>query len=888
MKIGLVFGCLLFLAGLVMGPATFAAFASNPVPFINQPLTPTAMVPGGAGFTLTVNGTGFVSGSIVQWNGSARTTSFVSGSQLTAQILASDIATPATASVTVLSPAPGGGASNVAFFQVTSATSSVDYTVSSIAVGVTTSNPAREVVTADFNRDGKLDLATQNADNTVSVALGNGDGTFQLAVIYAAGPAGTTLGGLTAGDFKGDQKIDIVASFSGASSGVAVLLGNGDGTFQAPVTTTVANNVLGDLATADLNKDGILDVVANCDLTVCILLGNGDGTFNIASLTAAFTEGVQTIAVSDLNGDGNLDLAVTSTQSGVPIAATLLGNGDGTFGSPVVVDTVVVAGATTSSAVVADFNNDGIPDLAYYYSACPLVCTGSIDVLLGNGDGSFQTPLTVSGLPGIAGMSPVVGDLNGDGKIDIAIANAVLLGRGDGTFASNPTLLTQFATAAGDFNGDGILDLASPNGTGIYIQLRNPGDFTGYPSPWTRTVTAGANAGYTLNIVPLHGYLGTVTITATGMPAGVTAVFQPSNTISNSNGSVSLTLVTDPSTVAGSYPIRLTATSGNIVHGVTITLVVNAETGDFTGSIVPGSQTLGQGEIGSYTVQVIPINGFTGNVTLSVTGTPAGAIATFNPPVVTGGSGSTVLMIATGLSTPIGKYNLTLTGTSGALSHSANVVFDVSSNADFTGRISPSSASVVPGGRASYTASVIPLNGFTGNVSVSISGLPAGATVQVSPSTVTGGSGSASIIVTTSNSTPLGSYTLTFTGTCGTLVHSTSSIQLNVNATPGDFGATFNPTTNTINAGDFASYGISVYPVNGFTGNVALSVTGVPSGATAAFNPNNVISGGSGNATLIVTTASGVTPGTYTLNLTGKSGSISHTVGLTLTINPGP
>jgi hypothetical protein len=490
-------------------------------------------------------------------------------------------------------------------------------------------------------------------------------------------------------------------------------------------------------------------------------------------------------------------------------------------------------------------------------------------------------------LPGVGGLSPVVGDLNGDGKIDIAIANAVLLGRGDGTFAVNPSLLTQFATTAADFNGDGMLDLASPNGTGIYIQLENPGDFTGYPSPWTRTVTAGANAGYTLFIEPLHGYLGTVTIAATGLPAGVTASFQPGNTIQNSNGFVSLTLVTDPSTAPGSYPVRLTATSGSLTHGVTITLVVTAETGDFTGSIVPGAQTLGQGEIGSVTVQVIPINGFTGSVTLSVTGVPAGATASFNPQVVTGGSGSTVLTIATGFA-PVGKYNLTLTGTSGAISHSATVIFNVSSNADFTGRISPSSAAVVPGGRASYTASVIPLNGFTGNVVVSVSGLPTGAAAQVTPGTVRGGSGSASILITTTSSTPLGSYTLTLTGTCGTLVHSTSSIQLNVNATPGDFGATINPTTNTITAGGFASYGINVYPVNGFTGNVALSVSGVPSGATAAFNPNNIVSGGTGSVTLVITTTSGVTPGTYALSVTGISGSISHTAGITLIINPGP
>ena len=489
----------------------------------------------------------------------------------------------------------------------------------------------------------------------------------------------------------------------------------------------------------------------------------------MTNLGTAFTEMVQSIAVGDFNRDGNLDLAVTSTQSGTPYLAILLGNGDGTFGAPTAVDTALVNNASTSSVVVADFNQDGILDVAYYYSACGEPCTGYIDVLDGVGDGTFQPPLTVSGLPGVAGASPVVGDLNGDGILDLAIANAVLLGRGDGTFAFNPVSLGQNATVAGDFNGDGKLDLASPNGTGVYVQLELPGDFTGYPSPWSRTVVAGANAGYTLVIEPLNGYLGNVTIATGVLPTGVTAVFQPNNTIANSNGSVSLTLVTDPTTLPGTYTITLTATSGNLTHSAPITLVVNAQAGDFTGSIVPGSQTIGGGEVASYSIQVIPINNFVGDVTLSVSGVPPMASASFTPPVVTGGSGSTLLTITTAATTPIGKYVLTLTGTSGSLTHSANVIFNVSSNADFTGKITPTTAAVVPGARASFTASVIPLDGFTGNVTVSVSGLPSGATARVTPSVVMGGSGSASLLISTTASTPLGTYALTITGTCGTL-----------------------------------------------------------------------------------------------------------------------
>jgi hypothetical protein len=156
--------------------------SANPVPLINQPLVPDAVAPGGAGFTLTVNGTGFVSGSVVNWNGSPRTTSFVNGSQLTASIPASDIATANTASVTVVNPSPGGGLSNVVFLSVSNASSSVSFSSSEAAAGTT----ALGVLTADFNEDGRFDLAA-TVSNAVSILLSNGDGTFAPPAQYATG-----------------------------------------------------------------------------------------------------------------------------------------------------------------------------------------------------------------------------------------------------------------------------------------------------------------------------------------------------------------------------------------------------------------------------------------------------------------------------------------------------------------------------------------------------------------------------------------------------------------------------------------------------------------------------------------------------------------------------
>src|SRR5271154_767890 len=154
------------------------ATAQNPVPFVNQPLVPDAAAPGGAGFTLTVNGTGFVSGSLVNWNGSPRATNFVSRSQLTATILASDIATASTSLVTVVSAGPGGGVSNTQYFSIAAPGTSVSF-LPAVTYGSGGYIP-QSVVIADVNGDGKPDIVVGNyyqsdddAPGVVGVLLGN-------------------------------------------------------------------------------------------------------------------------------------------------------------------------------------------------------------------------------------------------------------------------------------------------------------------------------------------------------------------------------------------------------------------------------------------------------------------------------------------------------------------------------------------------------------------------------------------------------------------------------------------------------------------------------------------------------------------------------------------
>lgn len=462
--------------------------AAHPVPLINQPLVPDVAAPRGAEFTLTLNGAGFANGATVEWNGRPRPSTFVSGDRLTATIKASDIAAVSTASVTVVNPGPGAPTSNVMFFPVTSPRPSVFFSGSSLTAGT---SPI-QVAVGDFNSDGKLDMVTVNfgctlspifqcnGPGSVSIFLGNGDGTFQARTDFGAGVGPVSV---VVGDFNGDGELDLAIA-NDFDNTVSVLLGNGNGTFRPHVDYATGTGP-SFVALGDFNRDGKIDMaVANvASNTVSILLGNGDGTFRTNADYATGT-GPQGVGVGDFNGDGKLDLAVNDNNcpNGPPacgsgMVSILLGNGDGTFQTHLEYPT----GPTPDSVAVGDFNGDGHLDLVTANG--DFGTNNTVSVLLGNGDGTFQP--SVDYATGTAPSFVALGDFNGDGKIDMAVANAVsntvsiLLGNGDGTFQPNidfPGGLGANGVAAGDFNGDGMLDLAiadfSPANT-IFVLLQN-------------------------------------------------------------------------------------------------------------------------------------------------------------------------------------------------------------------------------------------------------------------------------------------------------------------------------------------------------------------------------------------------------------------------------
>ena len=440
------------------------ALAQNPVPFVNQPLSPDAVAPGGTGFTLTVTGTGFASGAVVNWNGSPRSTTVVNSHTLTATINATDTSKDGTAEITVTNPAPGGGTSNVVYFSVVASFSTVSLVRSDVSVG----HAPNAIAVGDFKGNGILDFAVVNgADNNVAVYLGNGDGTFQTPTLY---PIGHPIAVITA-DFNGDGKLDL-AVLQQLASQVAIYLGNGDGTFGPnPQTFGVGISPLA-MAAGDLNGDGKLDLavanygtVASPGNTVSVLLGNGDGTFQPHQ---DYSTGVNplSVAIGDFNGDGWLDLAVANNNDNT--VSILLNNQHGAFPT----HTDLATASVPTGVVAADFNGDGKLDLALSTAA------RAVSVLLGNGDGTFQAHTDY--VVGADSQGIAVGDLNGDGKLDLAAVNfadnsvSILKGKGDGTFLAQalyPTNSGPADIAVGDFNGDGKLDFAVVDTTADTVSI---------------------------------------------------------------------------------------------------------------------------------------------------------------------------------------------------------------------------------------------------------------------------------------------------------------------------------------------------------------------------------------------------------------------------------
>jgi CSLREA domain-containing protein len=278
------------------------------------------------------------------------------------------------------------------------------------AISFPTGASPRSVAAADLDGDEIPDLVTANAySDDVSVLIGNGDGSFQAATSFMAGDVPISI---AIADADGDTVLDLLAVNSVWDGGVSVLLGNGDGSFQAAVTSPApARSYPRSIAVADLDGDNVPDVATDSgsgDL-VLVLLGNGDGTFQ-AAISYPTGDGPLFVTAADLDGDSVTDL-ITANGNADDVSV-LRGNGDGTFEAPV----TYLAGQSPRAIAVADFDLDRVLDLAVTNWR-----SGDVSVLLGNGNGTFQEPVSfaVGDRPGAVAAA----DLDGNGSFDLVTAN---------------------------------------------------------------------------------------------------------------------------------------------------------------------------------------------------------------------------------------------------------------------------------------------------------------------------------------------------------------------------------------------------------------------------------------------------------------------------------
>jgi hypothetical protein len=494
-----------------------------------------------------------------------------------------------------------------------------------------TGSGAASIVYADFNADGNKDFAvSNNGSGDISILLGTGTGSFGAATSVAAGTGPYTL--ITA-DFNGDSKADLAIANHG-SNDVSVLLGNGTGGFSPATSFGVGTGPIS-VTSADFNGDGFKDLAtANFNSNnVSVLLGDGAGSFGTATSfsvgTSSSTPTPHSIVSGDFNGDGKMDI-VTGNYSTSNVSV-LLGTGSGSFGSA----TNFSAGANSApySMINADFNNDGKADLAFTSMSNASPNVSSAGVLIGNGTGGFAAAVNNSITNSANPTGITSGDFNADGKADLVVTNIaldnfyVLLGSGTGTlttggiFSLTPGSAPN-AVVTTDLNGDGKLDLGVANwGANNISVLLSSALPTITASAYTTTVCSGQSD-------TLRGGGGSTYVWSGGSGAITNGVgFSPTATKTytvvgtDTNGctnKASITITVNPLPT-----LTVTATSSVVCFGQTTTLNASgASTYTWNTGATGSSAVVTPAGITIYTVTGTNTNGCKNTKTYTVTITP--------------------------------------------------------------------------------------------------------------------------------------------------------------------------------------------------------------------------------------------------------------------------
>jgi uncharacterized membrane protein len=446
--------------------------------------------------------------------------------------------------------------------------------------------------------------------------------------------------------------------------------------------------------------------------------------------------------------------------------------------------------------------------------------------------------------------------------------------------------LTGFNAGAGYDRGSGVgsVDAAmlvnnwpTASGPGFQVNLSSTSISVAQAASGSVNVTLGVSGGFN----------STVSLSATGLPAGVTAGFTPASLAAPGSGVSALSLTASSQAVAGSYTIEVTATGGTVTQNASLSVTITPPAG-FTLSLGTPSVTLAQGGVAMASVNVAVSGGFSSAVALSATGLPAGVTASFAPAsLAVPGSGASTLTLSASSQAVAGNYTVQVTANGGTVTQNASLSVTIAPPANFTLGLSAPSVSVKQGSSATAGVTVSVSGSFNNAVTLSATGLPAGVTVSFTPAALTApGSGASVLIVSANPQAAAGSYPIQITATGGGVTH-TQTLTVTVSQ-QASFTISGNPASVTLAQGTGATVAISVTVSGGFSGKMALTVAGAPGGMTAKLSTASFAAPGWGTSTLALSTTTQTAVGTYTLVVTANGGSLTNTLPLAVTVVPPP
>lgn len=532
-------------------------------------------------------------------------------------------------------------------------------------------------------------------------------------------------------------------------------------------------------------------------------------------------------------------------------------------------DQVTGLGSVDASVMVSNWEFGSLPGFSLSAAAAISVApghSGSVPIQVTAASGfSSSVTLTVAGLPSgvTAAFTPASLAAPGSG----ASALTVIV-----TSAASPGTQTLTVTAT----GGGVTESQT-----VAVTILPPPGFAVAAIP-ALAIVPGKSATVPVQITGASGFSAAVALTVTGLPPGVTAAFSPATVAAPGSGLSALTIAAASTATPGTLTLTVMATGGGVTHSQTLSCTV-LPAPNFTLAVNSPALGVSSGKSATVSLQITATSGFSASVALSVTGLTTGITASLSPATIAApGSGSSALTLSVASTVATGVHTLTVTATGGGVTRSETVELTVTPPPGFTMTAIPA-LSVVPGKNAAGPAvQIITQSGFAAGVTLTVTGLPSGVTATFSPATLASpGSGMGNLTVVAASTAVTGTYTVTFTATGGGVTHSETAA-LTVLPVPG-FTLAALPALS-VTAGKSATESLQISVTSTFTAQIALAVTGLPSGVTVALVPAAASGQGESLANFAVTAAATAAAGIHTVTVTATGGGVTHSQSFPLTV----